>query len=269
MYPEYQENNEEYFEKFKRVQILCKRDFVVETKRANKYIRMTNNLKYCEYSTHPKKDYDKYSDENKKKRYDYTKIAVPLISQVKRQLNIYLKKTGNDLPIIEQKHSSVFRNRIAWDKLPEETELKYIDINHCYWRIAYQQGFISENFYKSTLKKKISKLYRNIALASVIAGRKRTYFVRGVENHYIEENTDIYKTAYTNIRYTASNLLGEIAQNIEGYCYNFRVDGMLVHPDYVDYVAKVFKSKDLPFTITDCQKISPTHYYNGETEKQF
>ena len=269
MYPEYEENNEQYFEKFKSVQVLVKRDFIVEKKRANKYIIMTNGFKYCEYSTQPKQNYDKYSEENKKKRYEYSKVAIPLIAQVKKQVNAYLIKKGNDIPVLERRHSPVFRNRDAWDKLPDETEMKYIDINHCYWRLAYLQGVISEKFYSKTLKKTNSKQYRNIALASMIAPRTRTYYVRGVDVLEIEEVTDIYKTVYSNIRYSASNLLGDLAAQIEGYCYNFRTDGMLVHKDKVDFIAAEFKKRKLPFTITDCQKVSATHFYNGETEKQF
>jgi len=270
MYKTFKENNEEYFKGFVHIQKIVKRDFIIEQKRHTRYVVMTNGFRYCEYSTiPPRKNYDKYSDENKKKRYAYTKIAVPLIAQTKKQVNTFLRENGNTIEKIEKIHSPIYRDNDAWNELPNETELKYIDINHCYWRIAYLKGYISETFYKNTLKSKKSKLFRNIALASLIAGRKRTYYIRGEENHEIEENTEIYKTIYANIRYSASNFLGEIAGKIKGYCYNYRVDGMLVHPDYVDFVAQEFAKHNFSYTISDCSKVSDTHFFNGKTEKHF
>ena len=105
------------------------------------------------------------------------------------------------------------------------------DIDHAYWRIAYNFGIISESTYLNGLKKSDYKVTRLTALS--ILGRRKIYqkIENGeVTNEYVEypENEKL-KALFTFIRTYAyfvmhelSNLLGEEFESYNTDCVYYR-----------------------------------------------
>jgi hypothetical protein len=110
---------------------------------------------------------------------DETKNILSLFANVKKSINKYLVQHGLKINKIEKKYDSTFTNRLLFDSLPIGTSFYYIDVKHCYWRIAYLNGYISENYYKKILEKSDLKIYRNMALSCIIAAKTVEYYDNG------------------------------------------------------------------------------------------
>lgn len=176
----------------------------------------------------------------------------------------FIKKLTNDLKegkvleCVPRRHTSKFTNRKLWKSLKVDRTFYYIDINHCYWRIAYQQGYISEYYYEKILESPEYKLYRNISLSSTIASSSRKYYdENGKLTLQVKEDATLFDRAYSNIRHTAWNLMGDIREEIgDDQCLKYMTDGMMVFKKKLKYVCARIEDADLTYKIMKCRKLN-------------
>jgi len=200
------------------------------------------------------------------------KEVVSLIANVKKGFTKFLTKNGFYVEPIEQRHGSYFHNQHLFNALPVDGKFILIDVSHCYWRIAYLLGYISERTYSNTLKKKDGmKLWRNMALACTIAPKTREYYWHKVKIMEISEDTSQYQQMYKNIRYRAYNLMGDICAKIgQKNCFGYRTDGIFVTPEREAEVKKMLKKERLNFKTNKLVKISSSSYSDEKKKvKQF
>lgn len=166
---------------------------------------------------------------------DETRNILSLFANVKKSINKHLLENSFDIDKIEKKYDSTFTNRLLFDSLPIGTQFDYIDVKHCYWRIAYLNGYISENYYKKILENPDLKIYRNMALSCIIAPKSVEYYEDGLLVNVIEEDTSIYHTIYENIRFKAWNIFGSLCFEKIGQhnTIGYYTDGTIeVHNDH-------------------------------------
>jgi len=72
-----------------------------------------------------------------------SKLILNIFASVKKSINRYLEKSNFTYDKKEKIYDSSFINRILFDELPNGSVFYYIDVKHCYWRIAYLNGYIS------------------------------------------------------------------------------------------------------------------------------
>ena len=186
--------------------------------------------------------------------------VLSLIANVKKSFTRYIKNNG-DIVEIPQEYGSVFTNRIAFFDHPEDEPLYYIDLKHCYWRIAYLLGYISERIYETNLEKPEMKLYRNMALSCTIAPKIIEIHEFNKPPVIEQENTVKHQIMYSNIRFFAWNLMGDTVQHIGmEKVFGYWTDGILVAKDDVEAVKKKFDDNKLLYRVKDCIKIDDRHY---------
>lgn len=178
-----------------------------------------------------------------------------IFATVKKSFITALSK-NLEIERLPQFHPSTFTNRDTWNDLRKGRVFYYIDVNHCYWRIAYLQGYISEYYYNKILENPEYKLYRNMALASIKAPKTRKYYNNGELQLTVTEDTRILDTAYANIRYTAWNLMGAIKTEVGQDCLKYITDGIMVFKKDVDYVCDCLDNADLTYSIVKCKKLN-------------
>jgi hypothetical protein len=139
----------------------------------------------------------------------------------------------------------------------------YIDISHCYWRIAYLKNYISKKLYENVLKKPELKIYRNMALACIVAPKKRQYFKNGEMILEISEDKELWKIIYDNIRFTSYNIIGNISssEDIKKYFIAYRTDGIMVTKPALKFVENMLKQHNLDYKVYNCVKVDDNHYY--------
>lgn len=200
--------------------------------------------------------------------------AISLFSQVKKSINKKLKqqiKNSETFESIISTHPSQYFNRLLFYEMADGEEFYLIDVKHCYWRIAYLQGYIDRKTYESVIKNLDPKykLWRNMSLSCIIAPKKVTYFVNGRDKGTIEEDTTIYKIVYSNIRFTAWNLFGRICdrigkENVLGY----NTDGIMVFHKDIPKVTSSLAQNRLKYTLKKCYK-SDFNKFTTENGKDF
>lgn len=181
-----------------------------------------------------------------------------LFASVKKSVNSYLLKNNFSFQKIQKKYDSSFRNSVLFKTMPTGTKFVYVDVKHCYWRIAFLMGYISPYFYEKILSSPDMKLWRNMALSCIIAPRKVEHFKDGVSMGVISEDTKCYEQVYENIRFFAWNLFGRLCFEKIGKenCLGYFTDGIMIFPEDLPKVKTVLARNKLQYRIIDCEKVS-------------
>ena len=248
------ELNFENLKQFKTNLLNRKVPFTIEKKR-NEIVVVSNGKKIAKAQTTNTISHTKKEE---------TKNILSLFANVKKSINKYLIKNCLEINRIEKKYNSTFTNRILFDSLPIGTKFYYLDAKHCYWRIAFLYGYISENYYKKILENPDLKIYRNMALSCIIAPKSVEYYKDGKLVNVIQENTDVYQTIYENIRFKAWNLFGKICFEKVGKdkTIGYYTDGIMVLNDDVPTVKAILTRNKLQFTVTKCIKTNNREWLN-------
>jgi hypothetical protein len=245
------------FDAQKETFIKRQKTFHIHKKRGTETMHMSDNMVAM------------YKSSKRKKDKSLNKEIINLIANVAKNVNSFIRKSNCQFEIEEERHSSTWTNRDLYDELDEGEIFYYIDVKHCFWRIAFLKGYISKRMYESILDKPHLKTYRNMALACIIAPASREYYVRGRHVITIEEDKTLHRLIYDNIRFTAYNLMGDIAAVIgDAYVIGYRTDGILVLPDMKDEVVSLIEEQDYMCEVKKIIKIDDEFYrYEDGTRK--
>jgi len=190
--------------------------------------------------------------------------ANALIAQVANQMRQYMFDHGIDEPAISQRHPTIKKNKDTWSKLKNGSIFYYIDVSHCYWRIAYLRCYINKQLYEKANNNPDLKIHRNMALSCTIAPNRAWYYDEGELLVQIDEDRSILARMYKNIRFTAYNTMGDIKDTIEkthkDHCYGYNTDGIMVPKRGVDFVCRCLESVNLTYTVEKCRKINAREY---------
>jgi hypothetical protein len=244
---------------YKNNLLIRKVPFVIERKR-NELVFISNGKKVARADnknniSHTTKEESKY--------------ILSLFANVKKSINKYIVRSRFNIETIEKKYDSSFTNRILFDSLPVGASFYYIDVKHCYWRIAFLNGLISENYYLKVLENPDLKVYRNMALSCIIAPKSVEYYEDGKLVNVIEEDTSIYQTIYGNIRFKAWNIFGKLCFEKIGTekTIGYYTDGIMIFSDDVNKVKATLTRNKLQFRVTKCIKTKHRQWMNCDTNE--
>ncbi len=244
------------FDGYKRSFENQKRNFIVARKRSTSRILMRGKTILMAKG--------KSTNLEKKQR---SKI-IALFGQVSRAITAFIIKNGLYVEVIKQRHGSTFTNRKMYRQMKDNSKFYYVDISHCFWRISFLKNYVGEKLYTSVLEKPELKLYRNMALACIIAPEIREYYRNGVLLNTISEDRTIYSTIYNNIRYTAYNLMGDIKDTLPDEVIAYRTDGVMVKKSALSKVKNIFKDAGFSFSVVECYKQDELFYMYDDKQKK-
>lgn len=190
---------------------------------------------------------------------------VSLFSRVTKSVNKHIVENDFFIEEIKQIHTSSKIDRIKYAEMKEGEIFFYVDVNHCFWRIAYLFGYLTPRLYNEVLQKDKFKTYRNMALACIVAPRSRDYYINGVKIITITEDKTLHKRIYDNIRYASYNLMGDIFEYTKEYCIGYRTDGIMIKTiEAVEAVKDILSENNLDFTVVECKKVNDKEFIFGE-----
>lgn len=226
--------------------------FILEKKRSVSNIIMNGTY----FALSKNKNHSAKKDKKKKE-------VISLFSTVAKNINKHILKKDFNIQTIEQRYNSTYTNREKYAKMKTGATFYYIDVAHCFWRIAFLKEYISTHLYQSVLKKKELKMYRNMALACIVAPKSRDYYIGGSHILNVSEDKSMYRTIYDNIRFTSYNLMGEASEITERFCIGYRTDGIMVTRPAIKKVKDHLKDNGFDYKIVKCCKIDDKHFYYG------
>lgn len=237
-----------------------KRNFVVEEKRSFKRLIMRGKtILSCE-----NKDREE-EKMNKEQRGQF----FSLLGQVAKSATKYIIDNNFEVEKVESLCGAVYVNRKKYREMKEGAKFYYVDAAHCFWRIAYLKGYISENLYNSMLDKPELKQYRQMALSCIVAPKSRKYFKAGSPTLEIFEDKRLYARIYNNIRFTAYNTMGYLKQELGDAFIAYKTDGVMVQKKGLSKAKKLFKECGFDYKITECFKEDELYFwYDGDVKKK-
>ncbi len=179
---------------------------------------------------------------------------------VSNSVNKYILKNNFEIPVVEQKYKNNYTNSDVWIDMPVGAVFFYIDLSHCYWRIAWLFGIINDSLYFTYAGKPGWKTERNRALACIIAAQKMDYYLPNRETWRIEEDKSRHDQIHKNIRFTCWNLMGELTELLDFRCIGYRTDAMMVKRDLVQDVKDFLDNHCMLYTVKKCIKVSDKYY---------
>lgn len=191
--------------------------------------------------------------------------------QISKQVNKFIVDNDFTVEEIKQHYPSVAINRKKYKTLAEGEEFYYVDVAHCFWRISFLKGYITEKLYKKVLEDPKSKEYRNMALACIVAEASMEYHFmdEDCKMHVFEvqEDKKLHQRIYNNIRFTAYNLMGDTGREVEKYFIGFKTDGIMVTEGGLEKVKKLISAQNFEYTVKKCIKIDELIFYYGDEKK--
>ena len=177
-----------------------------------------------------------------KKRQASFKKGMFLFGMVRKDANLYLKKKTIRLP---KRYGQIeFNDDLEFD----DERITGTDLNHAYWRIAYNLGIISENTYQRGIPDKFKEV--RLAALSTLGGKKKyNKITEGVitEDLLVIEGDEDLRKVYTLIRYTCYKYMTQVKKMLgkDFVCYKtdciYYIDSERNRKLVVDF----FKEKDL------------------------
>ncbi len=196
------------------------------------------------------------------------KIAV-LFKSVRAAYNDYATQCGCDVVVPEKITSVRGLNTDLFKSFDVGQKFYYADINHAYFQVAYKMGMLPKKVYDKYKDNIEIKMYRNIALATVLAPKTIEYYNEGRYMTTITECNEIYNKIYTKIRITTYNIIGELTNLLGNRWISYNVDGICFTEDVLETVQAYFEKIDYSYKLLECEKLSETEFRQGDEVKKY
>lgn len=171
--------------------------------------------------------YDKENEEGKKEEKSDPSLIRNICRVVKMDAKRYLK--NNPMPEYNYDHFiTIDFDRKLVDTMVEGDILHEIDINSCYWTLAYQKGFISQKTFKNYLPYKRERL---IALGNLAKVKYIKTFLKGRQRNEEKERSELAPFFFS-IICDIYDLYLKINKDINRKVYYFKTDAFIVPPSY-------------------------------------
>jgi hypothetical protein len=172
-----------------------------------------------------------------------------------------------DLNIIF-KGASRDKNLSEWECLTVGEYFYNIDLKSAYWQVANKLGYLNDKMFNTYIDSDEYKMAKRVCISFLARKNFMVYFTSDGDQYQINCDTSVLKGVYQNIRhYLYSNITNAITSEIKWLEYN--IDGITVSTENMYEVCQYFKEKGLNFKITECKKISDTHYLYGGKERKY
>jgi len=178
----------------------------------------------------------------KKKQASFKK-GMFLFGMVKKDVKLYLEKNTIRLP---KRYGQIeFNEDVYFD---EDDRITGTDLNHAYWRIAFNLGIIAEKTYKRGLPDNFKEV--RLAALSTLGGKKKYNRIIGgiiTEDVFVIEGDEELREVYTLIRYTCYKFMTQVKKKLGNDFICYKTDCIY----YLDteynrkLVNEFFQEKDL------------------------
>lgn len=259
-----QTKNLENFFDIVKLQLQNKIPFIIIKKRSNRKIIVDDKI-ICDFKI----------QKNNRFTPSQRRTYIYLCGHIKKAYNHYAIINDNNIVVPEKLFYKSYKNRAVYNSLPDNSKFYIVDIKHCYWRIAYMFGIISQRVYERYGNNSDHKDPRNMALTSCLSPVTKEYNFFSNDNPElnnktlsITEDIEIYHRIYDKIRIHAYNITGEIAFNILGIenFIMYNVDGIAVLENKVDLVMSELNKRNFITSVLECTKVDDINFIKGADE---
>jgi len=187
-----------------------------------------------------------------------------IFSAIKKQVKSWLK--DNRLELIPESFPSVKKGK-AYSTLAEGEVFCGTDIKHCYWRMAFNLGYIKPKLYKTLTaddlppeKQAQYKLLRNKALACLRSKQEIAEWngEQRIRSYY--EGSGEMEQLYNDLRNRCYKIMADLSDKIPDGFIKYKTDCIYYLPQYRNIVEQHLESANMLFKTVDCVKIDSVYF---------
>lgn len=213
-------------------------------------------------------------DEEKQFGINYRKHLNPeqmsqlwIFAVVKQNVQKMIKiRTQKPLPISYNKSK---KNVKIFDKMKDGEKFLASDMNHAYWRIAYNENYIDRKTYSRFLPKEF-KPVRNKSLSCLISKTvSKTYNEKNELINIEYDGSQELNDAYQDIRNKTYKILHDCSELIGNGFLKYATDCIYYKSEYKELVEKHLKECKMQFKTIECFKLDNEYFVEGSTDKKF
>lgn len=137
------------------------------------------------------------------------------------------------------------------------TDVSLVDINHCYWRIAFLDGIITEKTYLKYINEKDARL---VAIGNLNKTKMYEYSDGGGNvTAWVESQETAWLWDY--IVYRAYKIVNEVKESLGGKIFSYITDGIYMPPEYCERAMLVLKGLDMNSKIENYKIVGSYGHY--------
>jgi hypothetical protein len=198
-------------------------------------------------------------------KIDFSKLWI--FGAVKAGAVRYLKK--NAVEHLSERLPSVLKNYENINALVEGEEFLATDLDHCYWRIAYNEGVIRKELYER-LNVSEFKQNRNQALACLTTTKKKHYYKEGVFSHTeIIGDSDLAMLYENVIRQKCFQIMNNAVPLCKKGFIMYKTDCIYYKPEQQEIIEAHFMANNMLFKTSKCIYLGNQHYMDDKDIKKF
>lgn len=202
-------------------------------------------------------------------------LYISLSKQIKKYITCYMDQNNGELPRSLKAKVVRYRNQDLWKSLPPDTRFHALDLNNCWFQMAYRLGYISKSMYHTWRNQ---KEYKNVLrrFMPMLSSTKAFYKYKGKK--IVKKGMDPFslscKALFDNIRSEASKHIEAIIEIVghQNVIYaNTDEIAVIVGENGTlrKVVAEYFIENRLEYKVALCRKIDNSAYQHGSKTKKW
>ena len=203
--------------------------------------------------------------------------GVHMVNGVRRNIDAYIEK-GGKIPIVKYRPKLVLYNFMQIEKVLQKNppDLTYaIDINACYFKTAYNLGYISENLYKKGWeKRKQNKLGLLASIGSLNKHETIEVYDKGKlkDTHTNWEYKNKYSPFYWAVINYVAKVMMEIAHSLGDDFYMWLTDCVYIDKKHKKIVEDILDKHGYDYKnfFIEFNQLGPKklHWYDFKAQEQ-
>ena len=202
---------------------------------------------------------------------DMRKWFFSITGQAKKHVNKYIHEHNYCVQPIPKKDSRArIKDDAIWNDIPVGGEFWCIDINSCYWQMAYKLGYISEKLYNTYVDLADFKLIKQLSLSFLPKRSHKDYYKNGEKIWSINCENEQWDIIYKNITSKSFNLIHELELIVRKQNVLMRLsDAIYVKYSHVAAIEDYLNDANVKYKTLQCVKLSPSTYNMDDELKNF
>ncbi len=204
-----------------------------------------------------------------------------IFASVRRSCRKWLEDNGHVKPL-EEVYSGTVKNWGRIEKLGSGETFYATDINHCYWRVAFIEGYLNEKLYIKLIppdnveftpeekeKWDVLKLFRNKSLACIKGVSETIHYKKGKLLKTVYKGEPELDVMYSDIRNKAYKIMDGARKLCGDGFLMYKTDCVYYESKYKSIVENHLAECNVMFKTNECITLDEKHFIQEDSVKGF
>jgi hypothetical protein len=159
-------------------------------------------------------------------------------------------------------------NKDYYRKLETGSEFFSVDMNSCFWQMAYKLGYIDDLLFNRYMNDSSTKQSKRLCVSLLGRVSSKRYWMPEINQYNrIVCNEKYYKDIYENVRGLAYLHINNCIDLLEGKYYWSNIDCIAFDVEHYKLISDYFKNEGIRISVNYCKKLDDRTALNGNKIK--